>query len=304
MDIVTHSMIGIASASGLMHTHPLLACGVVVGNVLPDLDAFSRLGGKHAFLRFHQTYSHSLAAITIPIVLAIALSFTEHAMWAGMAFGTGVGMAMHVGLDLTNSYGVRCLWPISKKRYALDWIFFIDAPILGVTLLTLAVAWGARDHAAWLAIVSVVYVACMIGIVIARAVIANRARRFVRQSALPEATVTLIPTTWSPLKFLACCDSETKAVTMTINAASGQQTDRQEIVLLDEHAPSVLLGLREWRVMRELSSHYHVVERASSEDGETFTCRDLRIRNFGTRFGTLTCRIDSDGNAAPKRWEV
>jgi len=70
MDIVTHAMIGMASSAGVMPTHPALACGLVLGNVAPDLDAFSRLGGKHAFLRFHQTYTHSVAAIAVPVLIA------------------------------------------------------------------------------------------------------------------------------------------------------------------------------------------------------------------------------------------
>lgn len=120
MDIVTHAMIGMASAAGVMPLHPGLACGLVLGNVAPDLDAFSRLGGKHVFLRFHQTYTHSLAAILAPLVLAAVLWMIHDNFWAEALIGMALGMALHVGLDLTNSYGVRCLWPLSSRRFALD----------------------------------------------------------------------------------------------------------------------------------------------------------------------------------------
>jgi hypothetical protein len=43
--------------------------------------------------------------------------------------------------------------------------------------------------------------------------------------------------------------------------------------------------------MRELSPAYHVV----SADGTDLVCRDLRTRNFGTRFGELHLRMDGAG---------
>ncbi len=46
MDIVTHAIIGMATSAGVMPTHPELACGLVLGNVAPDLDAFSLSTGR------------------------------------------------------------------------------------------------------------------------------------------------------------------------------------------------------------------------------------------------------------------
>ena len=42
MDIVTHTMAGMILASPLVTTAPVTATCVVVGSVLPDLDALSR----------------------------------------------------------------------------------------------------------------------------------------------------------------------------------------------------------------------------------------------------------------------
>ena len=114
MDIVTHALIGLASSAGLMHTHPALACGLVFGNVAPDLDAFSRLGGKHAFLRFHQTYTHSLAAMLLPFLLAVGLSVVESQVLAESALGFGIGMCdvyghyLDVDLRWTGSSLLMC----------------------------------------------------------------------------------------------------------------------------------------------------------------------------------------------------
>ena len=45
--------------------------------------------------------------------------------------------------------------------------------------------------------------------------------------------------------------------------------------------------------MRCLSPTYHVVEEQVGPDGTKLVCRDLRTRNFRTRFGQLDLLIDA-----------
>ena len=68
MDIVTHGMMGIVIAAPFAQDHPGPAVALMMGSVLSDLDAFSRLGGRRNFLRCHQTYTHAL-----PIIAALCL---------------------------------------------------------------------------------------------------------------------------------------------------------------------------------------------------------------------------------------
>ncbi len=201
MDIVTHAMIGMATSAGIMPTHPELACGLVLGNVAPDLDAFSRLGGKHAFLRFHQTYTHSLAAIALPILIGAWLWVIGSEIWSLLAFGLAIGMFMHVALDLTNSYGVRCLWPFTSKRFALDWIFFIDAPIIGLASIALLLVWLVGWEPGRLVLISVSFVVLLVLIVVVRGLIALRARQLIRSHQVDPSQMALIPTSWSPFLF-------------------------------------------------------------------------------------------------------
>ncbi|EMI56826.1 metal-dependent hydrolase [Rhodopirellula sallentina] len=97
MDIATHALIGSVVAAGTLDSHPALAAGVMVGNVLPDLDAFSRLAGKYAFMRLHQTYTHSLGArsvwrtrMVVPICARVLL-FVLQRLSAPSATGVGMG---------------------------------------------------------------------------------------------------------------------------------------------------------------------------------------------------------------------
>ena len=47
--------------------------------------------------------------------------------------------------------------------------------------------------------------------------------------------------------------------------------------------------------MRALSPLYHVVQIQKNEQNVTLTCRDLRTRNFDTRFGELLVTLGTSG---------
>ncbi len=304
MDIVTHAIIGMATSAGVMPTHPELACGLVLGNVAPDLDAFSRLGGKHAFLRFHQTYTHSLAAVTFPIIVGAVFWMLGSPIWANLAFGVAIGMFMHVALDLTNSYGVRCLWPFTSKRFALDWIFFIDAPIVCLTIVALAFQWLVGSELGWLRAISLSYVGLLAIVVFARGLIALRARQMLRGSTIEQSQTALIPTSCSPFHFLVCLQDSDRLNLFCFSVLTGSRTQVEVVEILDRIAPPAITESLEYSIMKSLSPYYHVVQQVSSEGLLAFVCRDMRIRNFNTKFGTLTCQVGPDGQIMAKQWEV
>ena len=54
MDIVTHGVMGVVIAAPFAANHPDAAAAFMMGSVLPDADALSRVGGKRNFLKCHQ----------------------------------------------------------------------------------------------------------------------------------------------------------------------------------------------------------------------------------------------------------
>ncbi len=117
---------------------------LVTAGLAADLDWVSRLSGVRAFLHSHRTATHSLVA-TGAIALATAGAF----FWAGRKHPTApvrfwpalavsaIGAAAHLVLDLTNSYGVKLLWPFRQTWYAWDLVNPIDPWILILLLLGL-----------------------------------------------------------------------------------------------------------------------------------------------------------------------
>ncbi|MCA9098368.1 MAG: metal-dependent hydrolase [Planctomycetaceae bacterium] len=180
MDIVTHGMMGLALAGPYLGEHPWGACGFVLGSVLPDLDALSRCGGKSAFLRNHQGWTHSFLIILTGSILSywglrmVAFEFS------GAAIGLGLGALLHSFLDLTNTFGVRAFAPFSSRRYCWEWLFFIDAFIIGITVPTAIYVLLSISQPEWESKrVAMVYGAILAGYVLGRGVMRWRiARRF------------------------------------------------------------------------------------------------------------------------------
>ncbi len=46
-------------------------------------------------------------------------------------------MVFHSLLDYSNTYGITLLAPFSAKRFCGEWVFFIDVPVIVVSLGTL-----------------------------------------------------------------------------------------------------------------------------------------------------------------------
>lgn len=136
MDVVTHGLMGIIVASPFLAEHPLPAACFMMGSVLPDLDAFSRVMGKRRFLQVHQTYSHALPVIAIVGAVFWAVLAATGTSSPRAAAALALGMIFHSLFDVTNTYGIRLLAPFSSRRFCTEWVFFIDSVVVAATIPT------------------------------------------------------------------------------------------------------------------------------------------------------------------------
>jgi membrane-bound metal-dependent hydrolase YbcI (DUF457 family) len=307
MDIVTHAMMGWIVATPLLPTHPLVGIGVAVGSVLPDLDVVSRTFGRRAFLTWHQTYTHSLAGIALAglatwaLLGALELPGPIADQIPAAAAALAAGMLMHVGTDLSNTYGVRLLAPFSRRRICREWVFFIDAFVIAVSVASIGLyAWFWTQHRILPWPIAAGYLGALAIYWIARALLRRRAGRLA-----PEGTLSVMPGALWPHRFLGCAREGDEVSLFELDVRDGSVSDTSRHPILDEPWLDRLEELPEWRTMRGLSPAYHVVEVRRGPHGDTeLVCRDLRTRNFGTHFGQLDLRVDDDDTLHIEKFHV
>jgi len=104
----------------------------------PDLDIVTALRGSLPYFEHHRGISHAIVMAPglalLVVLLVCALTRSMHGWKA--AYGLAIiGVASHLLLDWTNSYGVRFLLPFSSEWFRLDVNNIIDLWIWGVLLV-------------------------------------------------------------------------------------------------------------------------------------------------------------------------
>ncbi len=143
MDNLTHSLTGLAlSRAGLERFCPRAVWLLVLSANAPDCDIAFASQGAFRYLEAHRGYTHSLcglpfmAALTVLVIAAI---FRQQLPWLRAWLICITGVASHLLLDATNSYGVRLLLPFSSRWLHLDLNGLYDIWILAV--LVFAAIW-------------------------------------------------------------------------------------------------------------------------------------------------------------------
>src|ERR1039457_1517605 len=139
MDPLTHTLTGLMISRvgfGRLHVHAPLA--LMLAPNAPDIDGIGILGGAESYVHYHRSLPHAIvfmpliAMLPVLLICAIARSFKG---WVRLYLVCGVGVASHLLLDWTNTYGVRFLLPFSSEWFHLDLNTLVDLWILAVLLI-------------------------------------------------------------------------------------------------------------------------------------------------------------------------
>lgn len=140
MENACHTLVGAALAkAGLDRVSPLAMPTMLVAANFPDVDVVSGLWGDLAYLEHHRGITHSVLGLLVqgPLLAGAAvmldrLARRRHrgasppARFLPLLAVALVGLASHVLLDYTNSYGVKPWLPFDASWYYGDIVFVVD----------------------------------------------------------------------------------------------------------------------------------------------------------------------------------
>jgi hypothetical protein len=211
--------------------------------------------------------------------------------WNGVELGGGLflGFSGHSLLDMTNTFGVAWLTPFSRRRICLEWVFFIDTVVLVALAAALALvlpSWLRNGDAP--GIYAMACLSFLAAYVLGKGLLRRRAGKL-----FPQAK-SLVPSALVPWRFFMPERHQQEVVLSRVNALTGRHAPVARMPVLDGPFAKLLEQVPEFRLMREVSPEYHVVSAASDGTGTRLLCRDMRLRNFGTRFGDLEVWLDAN----------
>jgi inner membrane protein len=155
VDNLCHTLVGAAlGEAGLARRKPLATATLLIGANLPDVDAFTYafLDGPTS-LAFRRGWTHGILAMAaLPVALAAAMvgwdqmvrrrrpgksrgqalrACTRHssripARFKALLLPAFAAVLSHPILDFLNTYGVRFLYPFSKRWFYGDTLFIVD----------------------------------------------------------------------------------------------------------------------------------------------------------------------------------
>ncbi len=140
MDNLSHSLTGLALAqAGLRRFSPRATAILVLSANAPDLDIVTVAGGSLRYLESHRGYTHTLLFLPVLALLSalvVAALFRQRLPWKRAWLLACIGVASHLLLDWTNTYGIRFLLPFSSRWFHLDLNGLYDGFFLAVLLIS------------------------------------------------------------------------------------------------------------------------------------------------------------------------
>ena len=169
MDPVTHGITGSLLGKSFFGKRKgddrVAIFAATLGAIFPDVDTVADIVTRDplAIVKYHRGITHSffglpffavgLAWLTKGVAQKLGI---ETPSWWMLTLIYGVGIASHILMDGTTSFGTRMWTPFLQERVAWDFIFIVDLIFTAILLVPQVIAWIYRDRdkssrrAAWM----------------------------------------------------------------------------------------------------------------------------------------------------------
>jgi membrane-bound metal-dependent hydrolase YbcI (DUF457 family) len=157
MDPITHGIAGslLGKSFFAKRKDQVAIFAATLGAVFPDVDTVADFVSRDplAVVKYHRAITHSFfglpffAAGLAWLTQRVARKFGyETPSWLMLTLIYGVGIASHILLDGTTSFGTRMWTPFSNQRVAWDLVFIIDLIFTSILLVPQVMAWVYRNR--------------------------------------------------------------------------------------------------------------------------------------------------------------
>ena len=275
MDILHHSAIGIVGLTlAVSIDETMVGIFFLLGSVIADLDALLVLVGRSFYLKNHQGFSHSLLLIPLYSLLIVGLlSFWVAFDWANM-IALLLGWLIHIALDYSNTYGITLFYPISKKRFSLDAIFFVDIFLLLLTA-------------------SMLYFVYSIWVYLTLFTLYIFFKKWMQMSVKEHLNADfVIPSALNPFDFFIYENRE-NIVTYNYNVLFKRKRHLKEYIQVDEKWSYLTQKSSLFKDINSITKAFHIVDVSENNEGtRTIEIKDLALRNFGGKFATTKLKFN------------
>ena len=286
MDVVHHALIGGAGLIiGDSVGHELIGLSFLIGSVFPDLDVLFMFLGKRFYLKHHQSITHSLLLMILyAAIIALFISSLLGAPFSWEAFwGALTGLLVHILLDLLNTFRISLFLPLSRKRYSLDAVFFIDFIMWSLTLVFYLwyYFYGFSFSLFFYPITAFAYIFFKIVI-----------HKRVTELLTP---ISAIPSSLNPFEFFILCKEGESYHGYLYNYATKEKRRRQLFGPVDDQIEELASRSAVFIDMSLILRKLHITNVLKQNGRITIEAHDIAVRNFGGKFGKTTLTFNNKG---------
>ncbi len=192
---------------------PAWVMGLAAGTA-PDLDTFLKSASDPLFSTWiHRHFTHSIFFISIGALIVWLLFWPffrkEKEHYLNYYLIAAAGYGTHWILDVMTSYGTLIFWPLTDKRYSLDWLSIVD-PVLTLPWLFVLGFFIWKKNRKWISRVLIFsfFYFSFCGILHSQAV--NAFEKYAVQNNISYDRVRLLPTLLNSFWYRAISANESE----------------------------------------------------------------------------------------------